>query len=117
MDMAFPESFAFDSRQGDLAMRPLGWSELCARLMAAQQLRRLQSGACHRSSGTSEALAPVGSFHRVAANMLDRSESPKDFINSTSSAYRKGNQGTSVDSRENPLIVRSVRQADENCDD
>jgi hypothetical protein len=116
MDMAFPDSLALDSHDVAVAMRPLGWSELCARLVAAQDLRRLQARANVSGARGTDASPPAGSFHGAAAHMLEH-HSVKGFINLTSSVYRKGNQGTSVDSRENPLIERAQRQADENCHD
>ena len=117
MDMGFSDSRSFDASDVAPGLRPLGWSELCARLVAAQDLRRHQAGSAGRVAAGAGALAPAGSFHRLAARMLEQHVAAQDFVNSTSSVYGKDNQGTPVVSRENPLIERATRQADENCHD
>jgi hypothetical protein len=117
MDMAFSDSLAFDTQGALAAPRPLGWSELCARLVAAQDLRRHQAAAIVRvTAGVGDA-APAGSFHARAADMLAHHASPQDFVNSTYSVYGKDNQGTSSGSRENLLITHDQHQDDENCHD
>ena len=117
MDMAFSDSRAIESYDIPGVRRPLGWSELCARLVAAQDLRRLQSGADIRPGVTAGGTATGGSFHLAAAHMLEHHGAPQGFVNSTSSVNRKDNQGTSSGSRENPLTEYAQRQADENCHD
>jgi hypothetical protein len=117
MDMAFSDSRAFDTHGTLTALRPLGWSELCARLVAAQDLRRLQAAQTVRAVGGKSATASAGSFHTSAAVMLAHHPAPQDFVNSTSSIYGKDNRGTSLASREHPLITCDQRQADENCHD
>ena len=117
MDMGFTDSLAFESQDSAAKLRPLGWSELCARLVAAQDLRRLQAGARIAGASGTGTDAPLGSFHEGAALMLEQDSATKGFVNSTSSGYGKDNQGTSVGSRENPLIERCQRQADEYCHD
>lgn len=66
MDMEFTTSRAFKANDSAQELRPLGWSELCARLAAAQDLRRIGP------SGQPAAEAPArwGSFHHPAALML-----------------------------------------------
>ena len=121
MNMAFPDSRAFDTGDGAQTLRPLAWSELCARLVAAQDLRRHRQGQGqgqdnHAASapGTPPDGLHGGSFHGAAAQMLDHHEGWQDFINPTSSIYRKDNQGKHVVSRETPLTECATRQADEN---
>jgi hypothetical protein len=121
MDMGFTDSRAFDANAVEAALRPLGWSELCARLVAAQDLRRTQAGQLVQVvPGAGAAMSSgreSGSFHRGAARMLEHFDAGKDCINPTSSTYGKDNQGTSVDSRQTSLSACSLRQADENCHD
>jgi hypothetical protein len=115
MNMAFSDSRTFDTGDGTQALRPLAWGELCARLVAAQDLRRLQTGTGQpRATG---ARLPPGSFHGGAAQMLEHHDGSQHLVNPTYSTYRKDNQGTDGDSRETPLIERTTRQADENCHD
>lgn len=71
MDMGFTDSRSFDPGQRDAGeagqgLHPLGWGELCARLVAAQDLRRAQA---EMAPATRE--AGPGSFHTMAARMLD----------------------------------------------
>jgi hypothetical protein len=115
MDMGFSDSRAFDPGDAALALRPLGWSELCARLVAAQDLRRHQAGRI--GQGAAGASAPAGSFHGAAARMLEQHDPVEGFVNPTSSVYGKDNQGKTVISSESPLIERDPRQSDENCHD
>jgi hypothetical protein len=130
MDMGLTNSGAFDARDVDAALRPLGWSELCARLVAAQDLRRVQeprtlpiSELLQMNRTRSEAVAggfaksEFGSFHRVAALMLETGRGRQDFVNPTSSSSGKDDQGKPVDTREPPLIARDPRQTDENRHD
>jgi len=117
MDMGFSDSRPFDPGDGGTGLRPLGWRELCARLVAAQDLRRDQADRTDRAVTGAVAPALVGSFHRGAARMLERHEPGQDFVNPTCSVSGKGNQGKTVISNECPLIERATRQADENCHD
>ena len=120
MDMGLTDSRAFDANDVETALRPLGWGELCARLVAAQDLRRVQapdrSGfPTGRDSGD---FAPdSGSFHRVAALMLDSIGRREGFVNRTSSSSGKDSQGTSVATREPSRLSREPRQDDENRHD
>jgi hypothetical protein len=140
MDMGHSDSRGFDANETARGLRPLGWSELCARLVAAQDLRRIQAEAAQRAARGPDQGLPAGSFHNAAARMLERagtgqaagdrnaSEGPpgmppaiasgaEGFINPTYSTYGKGNQGTPVVDSETSLIERQIRQSDENCHD
>jgi hypothetical protein len=113
MNMAFSDSRAFDTGEVTPGLRPLAWGELCARLTAAQDLRRQQAAA-----GTTNADATAGSFHGDAARMLEHHKAAQDFVNRTCSISGKGNQGNIGISDETPLIERTPRLADEkNCHD
>jgi hypothetical protein len=115
MNMAFSDSRPFEGGDGSSALRPLAWGELCARLAAAQDLRRHQAGAGARGAGTDT--THLGSFHSGAAFMLEQHGGSQDLVNPTSSINRKDTGGKPVVSRETPLIERTMRQADENCHD
>lgn len=75
MEMGFNETWPLTGDSGE-ALRPLAWAELCARLSAAQDLRRERLGhgpqdaASHRLRG--------GSFHQSAAMLLRRDESSQE---------------------------------------
>ena len=73
MNMALSDSHAFDTSDGAPALRPLAWGDLCARLVAAQDLRRLH--ALEQTRGTAADSPPAGSFHDGAAHMLERHDS------------------------------------------
>jgi hypothetical protein len=115
MNMAFSDSRPFDGGDVPSALRPLAWVELCARLAAAQDLRRHQAGASNRAVG--DGGAPMGSFHSGAAHMLEQHDGSQDLVNPTSSINRKDTGGKPVISRETLLIERTTRLADENCHD
>jgi hypothetical protein len=115
MNMAFSDSRPIEGGDVASALRPLAWGELCARLAAAQDLRRHQAVAGRRGGVGGD--APAGSFHSGAARMLAQHDRAQDFVNLTSSINRKDTGGTPVVSRETPLIERTTRQADENCHD
>lgn len=119
MDMGHTESRAFDALPEAGALRPLGWSELCARLVAAQDLRRV-------SATAPDARAPrQGSFHQGAAALIGSAEpgahsaeaGAQDFVNPTSSTNGKGNHGIDFGTSEIPLNERQSRQSDENRHD
>jgi hypothetical protein len=129
MDMSFTDSRAFDAAEPDTVPRPLGWSELCARLVAAQDLRRQRDNAKGqpalrsvpgRRQGSGAAMgvgtAP-GSFHPGTARMLSDNDKSKPDVNPTYSTYGKDNQGKPVDSRKTSLTAPAERQADENRHD
>ena len=119
MDMGQTESRAFEAPPEAAALRPFGWGELCARLVAAQDLRRIQAQDTQRSGPR------LGSFHEGAATLLGSAEAGRqsaeagdqDLVNPTSSTNGKGNQGTPVGDSETSLIERQTRQSDENRHD
>lgn len=115
MNMAFPDSRGFDAGATTPGLRPLAWSELCARLVAAQDLRRIRA---HSEGYPPRDAAPaLGSFHGGAAHLLEHHGGSQALINPTSSINRKGPAGTHGDSREPPAERAPERLADENCDD
>ena len=134
MEMGLHDIHAFGATDVETALRPLGWSELCARLVAAQDFRRslggldvalISSGVVQRvraghptytRPGTTSGGVP-GSFHNGTALMLEHFETGNHDVNSTSSTYGKDNQGTPVDSRQTSLSAFAERQADENSHD
>lgn len=65
MDMGFTDVWG-DGTDEKRGLRPLGWAELCARLIAAQDLRR----AVRPPGASPPGLAGAASFHRPAAEML-----------------------------------------------
>ena len=119
MDMGQTESRAFEAPPEAAALRPFGWGELCARLVAAQDLRRIQA------QGTLRAGPHAGSFHQGAAALLGSAEAGwqnveavgQEPVNPTSSTNGKGNQGTPVGDSETSLIERQTRQSYENRHD
>lgn len=71
MDMEFTTSRAFETDDSAPGLRPLGWSELCARLAAAQDLRRIGApGWLIAGDVASHADGRWGSFHHPSARML-----------------------------------------------
>ncbi len=89
MDMGFSDSQPFGVRDPGEGLRPFGWSELCARLSAAQAARRVlgqKHGADHPGSdGTL-----VGSFHYPSAiKMLQISSGDESTVNLFSSVNGK----------------------------
>lgn len=67
MDLGFTDVWGGETEERR-GLRPLGWGELCARLAAAQDLRRAV-----RMEGAAPPPGPVtgiASFHRSAAQML-----------------------------------------------
>lgn len=106
MDMGHIDSRAFVATDFERALRPLDWGELCARLVAAQDLRREQ--ARERTRLAAGAIAPGGSFHAVAAALLSRegldaltsTNYAQSFVNQNHLTNSKGRGGTPVDSRD-----------------
>lgn len=71
MDMQFNDSRTFGTNDSAQELRPLGWSELCARLAAAQDLRRSGGPGIGMEVGpVADANGRWGSFHHPAALML-----------------------------------------------
>jgi hypothetical protein len=106
MDLGFDDLRGKAGAESAGVLRELHWAEFCARLEAAQDLRRLsQDAALAPPGGTSP-----GSFHRVAAWMLHRAQSQgtkeswirdrnndrEDLVNPTSSANGKMEGSTKV---------------------
>jgi len=134
MEMGLHDLHAIDATDVETALRPLGWSELCARLVAAQDYRRSLAGldvpqmggrVAHRlrtgqgsdtQPGITSGGAP-GSFHGGTARMLEHFDTGNRIVNSNSSTSGKGNQGKPVDSRQPSLSAFAERQADENRHD
>jgi hypothetical protein len=112
MDMSFndPGGFAtvgFASGDGAIGLRPLTWHGLCARISAAQDLRRALSavGTSLGVSAPGSAVPASGSFHRQAAAFI-ASGIPgvpphmgvgEHIVNPNSSANGKANPGTPED--------------------
>jgi len=123
MDLGFNTYGGFDASDVEGALRPLGWSELCARLVAAQDYRRglagpdvaLIGGRDNRLSAAPGG-AP-GSFHSGTARMLEHFDNGNRGVNSNSSTYGKDTGGTQADSRPPSLSAFAERQADENSHD
>ena len=108
--MSFNDPGGFATGDAALGLRPLSWDGLCARIAAAQDLRRTLSAICMGSAiGTGPAALPSGhaapasgSFHRQAA-MFIASGIPgvppqtgvgEHIVNPNSSANGKANAGT-----------------------
>lgn len=99
--MVLTDSHLFDTASGEQTLRPLGWSELCARLVAAQDLRRDQ----RRASFVLPDVAGthVGSFHPVTALMLESVGWHEEVINPDVSSYGKQKTAKLVDSNTPPM--------------
>ncbi len=109
MDMSFNDPGGFAT--GDVApgLRPLTWDSLCARIAAAQDLRRAltarpgQGSADAHGTAAGATLAASGSFHRQAATFIASGiagVSPhmgmgEHFVNPNPSANGKANPGKS----------------------
>jgi len=99
MDMGFIDSPAPEPGDSVQGLKPLGWRELCARLAAAQDLRRIltEGSALPQISGEA-------SFHRPAARLLIRSVrverngsspiNPEAVVNPIPSANGKADRST-----------------------
>jgi len=78
MDMGFDDSHPGETGDAAGRLRPLGWRELCARLAAAQDLRRevsILSGLLGRTGERSK--TGGGSFHHPAAMLLQGGALPE----------------------------------------
>lgn len=111
MEMGFNDLRPADTGDSGQELRPLGWRELCARLAAAQDLRRILVEHPDQSQ-------PAGgaSFHQSAARLLvsramngirpERKIAGETVVNPTSLANGKAPAGTSaVMHAEPPLPV------------
>lgn len=65
MDMSFNDPGSFAPADVGTGLRPLAWHDLCARIAAAQDLRR----AFGQLENAGEAVSP-GSFHGKAARII-----------------------------------------------
>lgn len=89
MEMVFHVNRPADSAESAQELRAFGWTELCARLVAAQDLRRvIAEGDGERMGGV------AGSFHRAAARALARQRENEWPVNPNPSADRKAAVGT-----------------------
>ncbi|SMC80057.1 hypothetical protein SAMN06272759_107155 [Novosphingobium sp. B1] len=98
MDMTFNDPGAFVTADPVSGLRPMTWHGLCARIVAAQDLRRvLEAG------GDSDAAAATGSFHGAAARLITSGfpgvstvvEEGNRRVNPTSSVNGKSDLATS----------------------
>ena len=113
MEMSFTDSRPLgpgDSRQ---RLRPLGWSELCARLVAAHDTRgALAEPLAGLNDGTPGSRASC--FHPFAAALLQSLETaPEANVNLAFSVNGNGVNGTEVAA---PNAAK-LRRPDENCHD
>lgn len=91
MDMVFHASRTADSVDSAQELRAIGWTELCARLVAAQDLRRAFDG-----RATERASAVAGSFDRAAARALAHQRESERPVNPNPSGDGKGALGTTT---------------------
>lgn len=90
MEMTFQDLRTADSVESEHGLRAFGWAELCARLGAAQDLRRVMAGGANGVSATG-----AGAFHRPSAQLLARQpHKDEGAVNPTSSADGKAALGT-----------------------
>jgi hypothetical protein len=108
MDMSFNDPGGFATGDAALGLRPLTWDGLCARIAAAQELRRALtswSGLAetgHRVAATGDAVNASGSFHRQTATFIasgiagvsPQIEAGEHLVNPNSSVNGKANPGT-----------------------
>ena len=124
MEMRFSDSWPPVPGDSSRGLRPLGWSELCARLVAAHDTRGVLNAAASgsvmaRSTGSDcGASGPHGwkgsSFHESAAVLLRRVETEaEEPVNPASSANGNDVEGTT---RIVPEVAPQCRP-DENCHD
>lgn len=73
MDLGFSDSRGFAPSDSAGGLRPLGWGELCARLAAAQDLRR--AGLAVATAATEQ--ASTASFHQASAILLRGEAGPR----------------------------------------
>ncbi|NKJ42763.1 hypothetical protein [Novosphingobium sp. SG916] len=96
MDLGFDDLRGLVGAESAGVLRELHWAEFCARLEAAQDLRRVSRDAALAMPGGTG----LGSFHRVAAWMLHGAGHHRvgheDLVNPTSSANGKMEGSTTV---------------------
>lgn len=91
MDLGFEDPRGLAGAEPAPVLRRLHWAEFCARLEAAQDLRRLSQVIVPAWPGGSH----LGSFHRVAAGML-QGEGSEERVNRKYSKYGKAEESTLV---------------------
>lgn len=97
MDMSFNPSGAFAPTDIGGGLRPMTWHELCSRIAAVQDLRRVMAAA-----STGEETISTGSFHGRAARIIatgfsgvsTQSAEGEGVVNPVSSANGKAQLGT-----------------------
>lgn len=104
MDMSFNDPGGFATGEGAIGLRPLTWDGLCARISAAQDLRRTlrAAGANLGVNAAGSALPASGSFHRQTAAFIasgiqgvpPHTGAGERVVNPNSSANGKANPGT-----------------------
>lgn len=120
MEMRFTDSRPLEPSDSGQGLRPLGWSELCARLVASHDTRRVLAGT-FATAGSAlghklEPDAPLqqASFHSSAAALLRSVEAQTETsVNLASSANGNGVQGIKT-TAPNAAVQR---RPDENCHD
>lgn len=116
MEMRFTDSRPLEPGDSSRGLRPLGWSELCARLVAAHDTRRVLAGPF---AGAGAALKPdaqeqQASFHSSAAALLRSVEAQSETtVNPASSPNGNGERGTKGAAPN----AAAQRRPDENCHD
>jgi len=124
MEMRFTDSRPQMPPDSSHGLRPLGWSELCARLVAAHDTRGALAGSSTglansvspgSDGGTARSRAGSGfSFHDSAAALLRSVEvQTEELVNPSSSAIGNDAEGTEGAV---PNAARK-RRPDENCHD
>jgi hypothetical protein len=93
-------------------LRPLGWHELCARLVAAQDLRK----AVKQALPGSTTLQGGASFHGLAARLLTGGENVETPVNPTRSTNGKAEGGT-LPAKQTPPSPCRAELIDEYCHD
>ncbi len=122
MEMTFSDSRPLAPGDSSQGLRPLGWSELCARLVAAHDTRSSLAGpfsglrlGTGPDDGASDPHASNGSsFHFSAAALLQTLDAePESTVNPAFSANGNGVHGREVAA---PNAAK-LRRPDEKCHD
>lgn len=93
MDMGFIDSQPRGARDSGERLRPIGWSELCVRLSAAQAARRVLDQRYDADAAGSDRLSG-GSFHYPSAiMMLQAACDNESAVNLIPLANGKGDSG------------------------
>lgn len=99
MDMSLNQPGAFAPPVTGDGLRPMNWHELCSRIAAVQDLRRVMASASAREETIS-----TGSFHGRAARIIAtgfsgvsaQTTEGEEHVNPVSSANGKAQLGTTV---------------------